>query len=117
MRVDCRPDPVLAPRYSAAISTLAPPAQTFARGRDFAASLGLTLLQRSTGGKQKLGGTSKRGRPHNTPPIDHRGQRCSALGCANLQGHGWRACLNASRVCLPRWPPTRWHLSSLGLAG
>ena len=39
----------------------APPAQTFARGRDFAAWLGLTPLQRSTGGKQKLGGTSKRG--------------------------------------------------------
>jgi hypothetical protein len=36
-------------------------AETFATGRDFAAWLGLTPLQRSTGGKQKLGATSKMG--------------------------------------------------------
>jgi transposase len=53
--------PGIGPVTAAAISALAPPAQTFARGRDFAAWLGLTPLQRSTGGKQKLGGTSKRG--------------------------------------------------------
>jgi len=35
--------------------------ETFRRGRDFAAWLGLTPLQRSTGGKQKLGATSKMG--------------------------------------------------------
>ena len=40
---------------------LAPPAETFAKGRDFAAWLGLTPLQRSTGGKRKLGATSKMG--------------------------------------------------------
>ena len=40
---------------------LAPPAETFVKGRDFAAWLGLTPLQRSTGGKQKLGATSKMG--------------------------------------------------------
>jgi transposase len=44
-----------------AIAALAPPAETFAKGRDFAAWLGLTPLQRSTGGKQKLGATSKMG--------------------------------------------------------
>ena len=37
------------------------PAETFAKGRDFAAWLGLTPLQRSTGGKRKLGATSKMG--------------------------------------------------------
>jgi Transposase IS116/IS110/IS902 family len=36
-------------------------ASTDAKGRDFAAWLGLTPLQRSTGGKQKLGATSKMG--------------------------------------------------------
>jgi transposase len=36
-------------------------AETFAKGRDFAAWLGLTPLQKSTGGKQKLGVTSKMG--------------------------------------------------------
>ena len=38
-----------------------PAAQAFKRGRDFAAWLGLTPLQRSTGGKQKLGETSRMG--------------------------------------------------------
>jgi transposase len=53
--------PGIGPVTAAAISALAPPAQTFARGRDFAAWLGLTPLQRSTGGKQRLGKTSKLG--------------------------------------------------------
>jgi transposase len=53
--------PGIGPVTAAAISALAPPPQTFARARDFAAWLGLTPLQRSTGGKQKLGGTSKMG--------------------------------------------------------
>ena len=53
--------PGIGPITAAAISALAPPAQTFSRGRDFSAWLGLTPVQRSTGGKQRLGGTSKRG--------------------------------------------------------
>ena len=44
-----------------AIAALAPPEGTFRRGRDFAAWVGLTPLQHSTGGKQKLGATSKMG--------------------------------------------------------
>ena len=52
--------PGIGPVTAAAIA-LAPPAQTFKRGRDFAAWLGLTPLQHSTGGKQRLGGTSKMG--------------------------------------------------------
>lgn len=40
---------------------LASVAETFAKGRDFAAWLGLAPLQRSTGGKQKLGVISKMG--------------------------------------------------------
>ncbi|MER8968467.1 IS110 family transposase [Mesorhizobium sp. M0808] len=44
-----------------ALAALAPSAQIFKRGRDFAAWLGLTPLQRSTGGKQKLGETSRMG--------------------------------------------------------
>ena len=53
--------PGIGPISAAAIAALAPPAETFAKGRDFAAWLGLTPLQRSTGGKQKLGATSKMG--------------------------------------------------------
>lgn len=44
-----------------AIKALAPPMETFRRGRDFAAWLGLVPLQRSAGGKQILGKTSKMG--------------------------------------------------------
>jgi transposase len=44
-----------------ALAALAPAAETFRKGRDFAAWMGLTPLQRSTGGKQKLGRTSKMG--------------------------------------------------------
>ena len=44
-----------------AIEAFAPPMETFRRGRDFAAWLGLVPLQRSTGGKQLLGRTSKMG--------------------------------------------------------
>ena len=51
----------IGPISATAIAALAPPAETFAKGRDFAAWLGLTPLQRSTGGKQRLGATSKMG--------------------------------------------------------
>lgn len=44
-----------------AIATLAPPPEMFRKGRDFAAWLGLTPRQHSTGGKQRLGATTKMG--------------------------------------------------------
>ncbi len=53
--------PGVGPVIAVALAALAPPAETFRRGRDFAAWVGLTPLQRSTGGKQKLGATSKMG--------------------------------------------------------
>jgi len=53
--------PGIGPITATAITALAPPAETFAKGRDFAAWLGLAPLQRSTGGKQKLGAISKMG--------------------------------------------------------
>lgn len=53
--------PGVGPITATAIAALAPPAQTFAKGRDFAAWLGLVPRQLSTGGKQKLGAISKMG--------------------------------------------------------
>src|SRR6516165_10832734 len=53
--------PGIGPITATALAALAPTAQAFKRGRDFAAWLGLTPLQRSTGGKQKLGKTSRMG--------------------------------------------------------
>jgi transposase len=53
--------PGVGPVTAVALAALAPPAEAFKRGRDFAAWVGLTPLQHSTGGKQKLGATSKMG--------------------------------------------------------
>jgi transposase len=53
--------PGVGPISATAIAALAPPAETFRTGRDFAAWLGVTPLQKSTGGKQRLGATSKMG--------------------------------------------------------
>jgi transposase len=53
--------PGVGPITATAIVALAPPVETFRTGRDFAAWLGLTPLQKSTGGKQRLGATSKMG--------------------------------------------------------
>jgi transposase len=53
--------PGVGPVIATALTALAPPAETFKRGRDFAAWVGLTPLQHSTGGQQKIGATSKMG--------------------------------------------------------
>lgn len=53
--------PGIGPICAMAISTLAPSRESFQRGRDFAAWAGLTPKQNSTGGKTKLGRTSKMG--------------------------------------------------------
>ncbi len=53
--------PGVGPIASTAITALVPASEGFPAGRDFAAWLGLTPLQKSTGGKQKLGAVSKRG--------------------------------------------------------
>jgi transposase len=44
-----------------ALTTFAPPHETFTKGRDFAAWVGLTPRQHSSGGKERLGKTSKMG--------------------------------------------------------
>jgi len=53
--------PGVGPITAMAIETFAPPMEVFKRGRDFAAWLGLVPRQHSTGGKQRLGKTSKMG--------------------------------------------------------
>jgi transposase len=53
--------PGIGPITATAITAIAPPAETFAKGRDFAAWLGLVPKQASTGGKQKLGAISRMG--------------------------------------------------------
>ena len=53
--------PGIAPLIATALATLAPPPEHFRKGRDFAAWLGRVPRQHSTGGKQRLGATTKMG--------------------------------------------------------
>ncbi|WP_331375266.1 IS110 family RNA-guided transposase [Sinorhizobium chiapasense] len=53
--------PGIGPVSAMAIKAFGPDMNSFQRGRDFAAWLGLVPLQKSTGGRQKLGRTSKMG--------------------------------------------------------
>jgi transposase len=53
--------PGIGPVTAMALVALAPAAATFKRGRDFAAWLGLTPQQRSSGGKERLGRITKQG--------------------------------------------------------
>ncbi len=53
--------PGVGPVSAMAIQAFAPPMEGFRSGRDFAAWLGLVPVQRSTGGRQILGRTSKMG--------------------------------------------------------
>lgn len=53
--------PGVGPVTAAALEAMAPPAETFSKGRDFAAWLGLTPRQHSSGGKERLGRISKMG--------------------------------------------------------
>ena len=53
--------PGIGPITAMAIEAFAPPMETFRRGRDFAAWLGLVPTQNSSGGKQRLGRSSKMG--------------------------------------------------------
>lgn len=53
--------PGVGPIVATALVALAPPANTFRRGRDFAAWVGLTPRQNSSGGKERLGRISKMG--------------------------------------------------------
>lgn len=53
--------PGVGPITALAVESFAPAMDSFRSGRDFAAWLGLVPMQKSTGGKQRLGRTSKMG--------------------------------------------------------
>ena len=55
----------------------------FRSGREFAAWLGLVPRQNSTGGKTRLGRTSRQGNALHPPPAGH----WRAVGLVLLQGH------------------------------
>jgi len=74
--------PGVGPVVATALVALAPPASTFRRGRDFAAWLGLTPKQHSSGGKERLGRTSKMG--------ERSLRRLLILGASSAASHAAR---------------------------
>jgi len=91
--------PGVGPISATAIAALAPPAETFAKGRDFAAWLGLTPLQKSTGGKQKLVATSKMGER----TLDASSSSAAAPSCSR-RANAVRQGVRGSNRCWPRKP-------------
>jgi transposase len=79
--------PGVGPLTASAIAASVPDPGVFKSGRDFAAWLGLTPKQNSSGGKAKLGGVSKQGNPYirkllvvgSTSVLRHAGKRKGAL--------------------------------------
>ena len=101
MPAGCRPCRAWGRSARWPIETFAPPMEQFKRGRDFAAWLGLVPRQASTGGKQRLGKTSKMGQRDIRRLLDHRRDGRDPLGAAP-----WRARSNPwlARL-LERKPP------------
>jgi len=66
-----------------------PPPESFAKGRDFAAWLGLTPKQNSSGGKTRLGGTSKMGQ-RDLRRLLVSGAITQVRWAGARRGRGWR---------------------------
>jgi transposase len=105
--------PGIGPIAATAIIALAPPIETFRKGRDFAAWLGLAPRQHSTGGKQRLGSISKMGERTIRTAADHRRQLNGATGLPVRRASGLVAGADApraNRACSSRsHSPTRWR--------
>ena len=78
--------PGVGPITATALTALAPPAETFKRGRDFAAWIGLNSFAAFDRRQAEAGGHLEDGRANSASPADHRGECCPALG-----GPSWRA--------------------------
>ena len=104
--------PGVGPITALALETFAPEMGSFRRGRDFAAWLGLVPRQHSTGGKARLGKTSKMGQ-RDIRRLLISGAMAVLQVAMRQDPNGWRACSCASPACWPqsRWP-TRWRAGS-----
>ena len=80
--------PGIGPITATAILALAPPPESFAKGRDFAIWLGLTPRQHSSGGKEKLGSISKMGERTLRRSVGARPAGRRDAGARRHQGHG-----------------------------
>ena len=98
-----------------ALRAFAPPMETFRRGRDFAAWVGLVPRQHTTGGKSRLGKILKMSQ-HDLRLLLITGVMAEirwAVRRGVPEAHGWHGCLPASRESWSPWRwPTRWRASS-----
>ncbi len=107
--------PGIGPITATAIAAIAPPAETFAKGRDSRLGWGLcrskrrpaanrSLVRSPRWASERCGGCSS----------SVQARSCSRrAGAAHRRDHGLRACSPESRACWSRSrSPTRWHASS-----
>ena len=104
--------PGVGPITAMVLAAFAPPMETFRQGRDFSAWLGLVPRQHSSGGKPRLGRTSKSGQ-RDIRRLLIIGARAVISGAKlrpPAENSGWGAFLPESRECSPpsRWQ-TRWR--------
>ncbi|MCP1168538.1 IS110 family RNA-guided transposase [Limimaricola litoreus] len=93
--------PGVGPVTALAIETFAPDLATFQRGRDFAAWLGLVPKQHSTGGKARLGKTSKMGqRDIRTLLVSGAMAVLQAVERFDTLGNGWLKRLLTRKPCM-----------------
>jgi transposase len=107
--------PGVGPLIASAIAASVPDPGVFKSGRDFAAWLGLTPRQNSTGGKEKLGAIPSRA----TDTCERcwwsgAPRRCASPANATaLSPPGSRRCERESRSAWSRWrSPTSWRESA-----
>ncbi len=104
--------PGIGPVTAMAIQAFAPPMESFRRGRDFSAWLGLVPRQHTTGGKPRLGGISKMGQRDLRRLLFSRAMTVvtHAIRRGEITDSGWLGCWHASRRSWWRWrSPTRWR--------
>lgn len=113
--------PGIGPVIATAVEALAPPVETFDRGRDFAAWMGLTHIT-SEGANTRPAASRGSARPRKWASVTSVGfsssappRWCAGRRCPHLPGDGRRrvpgssACWPRSRACwLPSHSPTRW---------
>ncbi|MGN7755312.1 transposase [Sinorhizobium sp. 22678] len=94
--------PGIGPLIATALEALAPSAETFPSGRGFCSLIGLTPIQRSTGGKERVGLTSRMGEGTLRRLLITASSALSSAGPsvkAYHAAHGLIGCLRASHPC------------------
>jgi transposase len=90
--------PGVGPMIALALEAFAPPMESFRRGRDFAAWLGLVPRQHSSGGKERLGRVSKAGQADiRRLLIIGAMSRLNWMGCKTIPEGSWLAKMRAKK--------------------